>query len=170
VNVQGAASTRVSAKGRRRIGLTTLAGAMIAATLISCFAAASAGAAANEAEFYARTGTGRTLSCAIYDGYAGSTTAFCEYVSNRTQAKATLTAGGSVVLCRTHSITSNRCGLGNAGENSPTYRSGKTVTVGPFACTVGGSGVRCVVTATGKGFLLGAKKLEGVGGASVRRR
>ena len=34
--MQGGASTRVSAKGRRRIGLTTLAGAMIAATLISC--------------------------------------------------------------------------------------------------------------------------------------
>lgn len=168
--MQGADSTRVFAKGRRRIGLTTLAGAMIAAALIACIAAASAGAAANEAEFYARTGTGSTLSCAIYDGYAGSTAAFCEYVSKPTQAKATLTAGGSVVLCRTHSITSNRCGLGNAGENSPTYKVGKTVTVGPFACTVGASGVRCVVTATGKGFLLGAKKMEGVGGASVRRR
>jgi hypothetical protein len=168
--VQGAASTRVSAKGRRRFGRATLSGAVIAGILISCLAAASAGATANEAEFYARTGTGSTLSCAIYDGYAGSTTAFCEYVSNRTQAKATLTAAGSVVLCRTHSITSNRCGLGNAGENSPTYRSGKTVTVGTFTCTVGAVGVRCVVTATGKGFLLGAKKLEGVGGASVRRR
>ena len=168
--MQGAASTRFTARGHRRLGLTTLAGAMIAAVLISCCAAASAGAATNEAEFYARNGAGNTVSCAIYDGYAGSTTAFCEYVSNRTQAKATLTPAGSVVLCRTHSITSNRCGLGNAGENSPTYRSGKTVTVGPFACTVGAAGVRCVVASTGKGFLLGPKKLEGVGGASVRRR
>lgn len=170
--MQGAASTRVPVNGHRRVGLATLAGALIAAALISCLAAASAGAAANEAEFYARTGTGigSTLSCAIYAGYAGSNSAFCEYVSKRTQAKATVSAGGSVVLCRTHSITSNRCGLGNAGENSPTYNVGKTVTVGPFACTVRGAGVRCIVTASGKGFLLGAKKAEGVGGATVRRR
>jgi hypothetical protein len=168
--VPGPASTRLPVKGRRRFGRATLSGAVIAAILISCLAAASAGATANEAEFYGRTGTGNSVSCAIYDGYAGSTAAFCEYVSNRTQAKATLTASGSVVLCRTHSITSNRCGLGNAGENSPTYKAGKTVTVGPFACTVRAAGVRCVVSASGKGFLLGAKRLEGVGGATVRRR
>jgi hypothetical protein len=170
VTVSGPASTRLAAKGRRRFGRATLAGALIAAALLSCITAASAGAATNEAEFYGRAGTGNSVSCAIYDGYAGSTAAFCEYVSNRTQAKATLTASGSVVLCRTHSITSNRCGLGNAGENSPAYKAGKTVTIGPFACTVRGNGVRCVVTATGQGFLLGAKKLEGVGGATVRRR
>ncbi len=168
--MQGAASIRVPAKGRGRVGLGAIVGALIAAALISCLAAASAGAASNEAEFYARTGTGRTLSCAIYAGYAGSNSAFCEYVSKPTQAKATVSAAGSVVLCRTHSITSNRCGLGNAGENSPTYRPGKTVTVGPFACTVRSAGVSCIVTATGKGFLLGPKKLEGVGGATVRRR
>ncbi|MCW2979939.1 MAG: hypothetical protein JWO14_1666 [Solirubrobacterales bacterium] len=166
----GPARTRLAAKGRRKFGRATFAGALIAAVLFSCLAAASAGAAANEAEFYGRTGAGNSVSCAIYDGYAGSTAAFCEYVSNRTQAKATLTASGAVVLCRTHSITSNRCGLGNAGENSPTYKVGKTVTIGPFACTVRGAGVRCIVTASGKGFLLGAKRLQGVGGATVRRR
>ncbi len=152
---------------RRRRGL---GGAAIAAALLCCIAAASAGAASNEAEFYARTGSGASLSCAIYDGYAGSTTAFCEYVSEHTQATATLSPAGSVVLCRSHSLNSTRCELGNAGENAKTYGVGKTVTVGRFACTVRSAGVRCVVTATGKGFLLGPKRLRGVGAATVHRR
>jgi hypothetical protein len=136
--------------------------------LASCFPT-SAGAVQGAAEFYAHTAAGKTLSCAIYDGYAGDTEAFCEFVSSHTQAKATVRANGSVLLCRTHSITSNRCELGNAGENSPTYRVGKTVRVGRFACTVRSAGVRCVVTATGKGFLLGPSQLRGVGGATVHR-
>jgi hypothetical protein len=129
----------------------------------------SAGAARSAAEFYARTAAGKTVSCAIYDGYAGSTEALCEFASGRTQAKATLGADGSVVLCRTHSLASNRCNLGNAGEGSPSYGVGRTVTVGRFACTVRAAGVCCVLTASGEGFLLGPRRLRGVGGASVRR-
>jgi hypothetical protein len=106
----------------------------------------------------------------MYDGYGGAPISLCEYVSNGTQAKATVRPNGSVVLCRTHKITSNRCGLGNAGEGSATYGVGRTVTVGRFKCTVESDGVSCVVSATDKGFLLGAKKLRGVGGANVRWR
>jgi hypothetical protein len=144
---------------------TTAAGV----TAIACALLAPAGASAAQgaAEFYVR-GTNLTgVSCAMYDGYGGSPIALCEYVSNRTQTKATVRPNGSVVLCRTHKITSNRCDLGNAGEGSPTYRAGKTVTVGRFKCTVESEGVACVVSATDKGFLLGAKKLRGVGGATV---
>lgn len=164
------ASTRLPSKGFRPLRRATLAGALIAAALLSCLAATGAGAASNAAEFYAHSGNGSSLSCAIYDGYAGSTTALCEYVSKGTQSKATLSPNGSVLLCRTHSATSNRCNLGNVGDNAPTYEPGKTVTVGRFACTVRPAGVRCVVTATGKGFLLGPRQLRGVGGATVRRR
>jgi hypothetical protein len=110
-----------------------------------------------------------TVSCAIYDGYAGSTEALCEHLSGRAQSKATVSANGSVTLCRTNSITSNRCELGNAGEGSPTYGIGKTVRVGRFACTVQTNGVRCVVSASGKGFVLGKRSLHAVGGATVRR-
>lgn len=148
----------------RRVGGVGLLLAMVATAWPS-----AAGAARNAAEFYARTAGGKTVSCAIYDGYAGSTETLCEFVSRHTQAKATLGADGSVLLCRTHSVTSNRCNLGNAGEGSPTYGVGKTVTVGRFACTVRAAGVRCVVRASGKGFLLGPKRLRGVGDASVHR-
>jgi hypothetical protein len=144
------------------------------ATLALAFIAlspASAGAGPkNAAEFYAHVAGGKTVSCAIYDGYADSTEALCEFVTGHTQAKATLSADGSVTLCRTHSATSNRCELGNAGEGSPTYAVGKKVQVGRFACVVQGAGVRCTVAATGKGFLLGPKRLRGVGGASVQHR
>ena len=84
------ASTRLPANGLRPLRRATFAGALIAAALLSCLAATGAGAASNAAEFYARSGNGSSLSCAIYDGYAGSTTALCEYVSRHTQTKATL--------------------------------------------------------------------------------
>jgi hypothetical protein len=123
------------------------------------------------AEFFARAPSGKaTVSCAIYDGYAGEAVALCEHITRRSQSKATLRPDGSVVLCRTNSITSNRCQLGNVGENARTYPVGKTITVGRFACTVRAAGVRCIVTASGNGFLLGAKQLRGVGGAKVSRR
>ncbi|MGH2941121.1 MAG: hypothetical protein ACRDPE_23730 [Solirubrobacterales bacterium] len=154
-------------RGRRRA--LGPAGAVLVLAVLASSLPSPAGAAQNAAEFYARTAAGKTVSCAIYDGYGGDTEAFCEFVSGHTQAKATVQANGSVILCRSHRITSDRCELGNAGENSPTYRAGKTVRVGRFACTVLGAGVRCVVTATGKGFLLGPQRLQGVGGADVRR-
>jgi hypothetical protein len=153
--------------GRRAVGVLC-ASLVVAAWAVAL--PAGAGAVKNAAEFYARGPSGKpTVSCAIYDGYAGSTEALCEYVSRQSQSKATLSANGSVTLCRTSSITSNRCELGNAGEGSPTYGIGKTVTVGRFSCTVQKAGVRCVVTASGKGFLLGKTRLRAVGGATVRR-
>jgi hypothetical protein len=130
----------------------------------------SAGAVEGAAEFFIHTGRGTSVSCAIYDGYTDRAEALCERVTPRYQSKATLRPDGSVVLCRTHSLLSNRCELGNAGEPSPTYRPGKKVTVGRFTCTVIAGGARCTVTATGQGFVLAGRRLHAVGGASVRRR
>jgi hypothetical protein len=61
---------------------------------------AGAGAAQGAAEFLARGPSGNaTVSCAIYDGYAGQTEALCEHISAPAESKATLSADGSVVLC-----------------------------------------------------------------------
>ena len=154
-------------KRARALAITVAGLAVISCSLL---APAGAGAVQGAAEFYVRGANLTGVSCAMYDGYGSSPVALCEFFSNHTQTKATLRPNGSVVLCRTHKITSARCELGNAGEGSPTYRVGKTVTVGRFACTVESEGVNCVVSATGKGFLLGTKKLRGVGGAAVRWR
>lgn len=155
---------------RRRAALLAVSGALLGVVMLAWSFPTPAGAVTNAAEFYVHTAGEKTLSCAIYDGYAGDTEAICELESAHTQAKASVQANGSVLLCRTHSLTSSRCELGNAGVNSPTYRPGKTVRVGRFACAVRAAGVRCVVVATGKGFLLGPRRLRGVGGATVRRR
>jgi hypothetical protein len=147
------------------------AGAVLALAILIVSVPAEAGAVQGAAEFYARGPSGNTsVSCAIYDGYGGTPEALCEHITRNSQSKATLRPNGSVVLCRTHSITSNRCGLGNVGENAATYGVGKTVTVGRFACTMRAAGVRCVVTASGEGFLLGPRALRAVGGAAVTRR
>jgi hypothetical protein len=153
---------------KKRASIAAVAALAMAILVVSV--PAQAGAVQGAAEFYGRTPSGNTsVSCAIYDGYGGPPVALCEHITNHSQSKATLRPNGSVVLCRTHSITSNRCGLGNVGENAKTYGVGRTVTVGRFACTVRAAGVRCTVTASGKGFLLGTKQLRAVGGAAVKR-
>ena len=149
-----------------RILKVALAGAALVALVVPSGASAVQGAA----EFFARGNGLNGVSCAIYDGYGGGPVALCSYVTRKTQAKATLRPNGSVVLCRTHKITSNRCGLGNVGEGAKTYGVGKTVTVGRFACTIQSGGVRCVLSASGKGFIFGTKQLRAVGGATVTRR
>jgi hypothetical protein len=65
-------------------------------------------------------------------------------------------------------VQASSCEVGNAGERTPTFGYGHTVTVGRFRCTVLHTGVRCVVTATGKGFLFSATRTSAVGGATVR--
>jgi hypothetical protein len=160
-------------KGPGTVRRHRLAGILCAAFVSAAWLAAvpaGAGAVQGAAEFYARGPSGKaTVSCAIYDGYAGETEALCEHISGHAQSKATLSPDGTVVLCRTASVSSNRCELGNVGENAPTYGIGRTVTVGRFACAVQAVGVRCTVRASGKGFLLGASRLRAVGGASVHR-
>jgi hypothetical protein len=52
--------------------------------------------------------------------------------------------------------------IGNAPLQTPTLRYGKSVILGPFRCTALRAGTRCVVTKTGRGFLLGAHRLKRV--------
>ncbi len=106
----------------------------------------------------------------MYDKSPLNPNVVCERFTRHYQSKATLRPDGSVVLCRSHSIDSKRCGLGNAGVFIPTYGAGKMVTAGRFSCRVIAGGVRCTVTATGRGFLLRGRRLRGVGGAEVTWR
>jgi hypothetical protein len=75
---------------------------------------------------------------------------------------------GTIVTCSSSNVRANSCEVGNAGERTPTFGYGHAVTVGRFRCTVLRRGVRCVVTATGKGFLFSPARTTAVGGATVR--
>lgn len=116
-------------------------------------------------EFYARNSAGQ-ISCAIYDGYLGGPpSAFCESYAPDRQSVTKLNLAGEVVTCVSRN---DECGLGNAGVDTPTYGYGRSVTVGHFRCVVTRKGVRCVVRATGEGFLFNPRKTVGVGGATMR--
>lgn len=150
---------------RSHLALFALALAL-APQLGGALAPSSAGAAPKNAiEFFARTPQG-TASCAIYDHYAGSTTAFCESFLRKRESKATVSARGKVSICASSATRSDHCNLGNAGDRTPTFAPGRRVTVGPFRCTVQRSGVRCVVSASGRGFLFNPKRAIRVGPAS----
>jgi hypothetical protein len=128
--------------------------------------APAAGAAPKNAiEFFARTPHG-TASCAIYDHYAGSTEAFCESFRPGRESKAAVNGRGKVSICASKNTRADRCGLGNAGENTPTFGKGRKVTVGAFRCAVERRGVRCVVIASGKGFLFNPSRAIRVGPGS----
>jgi hypothetical protein len=67
--------------------------------------------------------------------------------------KVTLGPGGRVHACgKPVTGFDDPCGLGNFGDDTPTYKVGRKVTLGPFRCRVLESGVRCTVARTGKGF------------------
>ena len=130
-------------------------------------AATASGGGKTAAEFFARI-SGKTVTCAMYDGRAGRST-LCETSRSGFEAKATLEPSGVVRACSVKaSKLANRCDLGNAGIGTPTYRAGRKVTVGRFSCQVLSGGVRCVVTKTGRGFVFTPSKITGVGGATVR--
>ena len=82
----------------------------------------------------------------------------CQDQSPNLSQVATVVANGTVHICASPNPGSATCGLGNFGEKTPTFNSGKTVTVGRFTCAILSSGVRCTVTATGRGFLMGPTK------------
>jgi hypothetical protein len=118
-------------------------------------------------EFFARVGRVQ-ISCAIYDGYAGGHEALCEQLGSRRVAIARLTPEGTVLTCESRHPSTSTCEVGNAGERTPTFRRGHRVSVGRFSCAVLRTGVRCVVAATGKGFLFGPHGAAAVGGATIR--
>jgi hypothetical protein len=75
---------------------------------------------------------------------------------------ATLKPSGAVTICVLPG-GANHCGQGDFGEHTPHYAVGKKVTVGRFRCQVLTAGVRCTVTATGKGFLISKTATKRVG-------
>jgi hypothetical protein len=141
--------------------------ALALAVLISVPPSASAhrqAAQPESLEFYAaQPGTRYKLQCAIY---AGLGEAFCTSFPPR-EGKATVDADGNVVLCRAPKGAENVCLVGNVGEGVRTLQTGQHVSVGTFRCSVLRSGVKCVVRASGKGFLFSFRRERAVGGASV---
>ena len=65
---------------------------------------------------------------------------------------ATLTPAGHVKVCNGEGCLSNGGG--------PTLPYGHSIALGPFRCTALRAGVLCVVTSTGRGFLLSARRIE----------
>ena len=107
----------------------------VAAAPLAAGTPVAAAALKNAIEFFARTPHG-TASCAIYDHYAGSTVAFCESFRPGRESKASVDGRGKVSICASKNTRADRCGLGNAGDNTPTYGAGRKVTVGAFRCAV----------------------------------
>jgi hypothetical protein len=117
-------------------------------------------------EFYAHSPYG-SISCAVYNGYGGLSVAFCESVGPHGEAKTSLNASGEVQTCSSRTTQKDTCGLGNAGTRTPTYKDGRSVTVGRFRCAVLRKGVQCTVRATGVGFLFNPRTTSAVGGAHI---
>jgi hypothetical protein len=148
----------------RRLRLASVAVAVTVGAQVAGLAGppATLGAGRRAIEFFARTPRG-TASCAIYDHYAGSTVAFCEAYLPRRESKATVDAKGKVSICASRFTHSDRCGLGNAADNTPTFRTGRKVTIGGFRCVVQRAGVRCVAVSSGRGFLFNPASAVRVG-------
>ena len=156
---------RAGRTGRSAAWTAALSSTLVALVLLLVPATASARKTA--IEFFARVGRVQ-ISCAIYDGYAGGHEALCEQLGRRRVAIARLTPEGAVLACESRHPSTTTCEVGNAGDRTPTFRRGHRVAVGRFRCVVLRTGVRCVVAATGKGFLFGPHGTSAVGGATIR--
>jgi hypothetical protein len=106
----------------------------------------------------------RNVGCELRAAQA-STAAYvlCESYGAAVSQKVTMSASGKVQICTQHGTAQNTCDQGNFGEGTPTYNVGRQVRVGPFRCKVQHNGIRCVVTKTGKGFLIGKTRTTRVG-------
>lgn len=151
----------------RRLGVI-FSGVIVGSALVSTFGLATAAGSV----FLTRA-PGGGVECGLVDapGPTYNHQVFCE--SHRLHKlllqEAKLTPDGQVVICIEHGVRNPYgCNFGNAGEGTPTYRSGKRVTVGRFRCVVLRTGVKCLVIATGQGFLMTLDKVIPVGGATVR--
>ena len=116
--------------------------------------------AADVGEFYSPS---RNIACGMFDGTLGREVV-CQ--SRVPPQKVTMDHTGRVTICRdpTPSNTSNECGIGDPGEGKiPVLAYGRHLTVGRFRCDSLVTGVRCVVTATGKGFLINRDGVRRVG-------
>ena len=115
---------------------------------------------ADVGEFYSPSGN---IACGMFDGKLGREVV-CQ--SRVPPQKVTMDHTGRVTICRdpTPSNTSNECSIGDPGEGKiPILAYGRHITVGRFRCDSLVTGVRCVVTATGKGFLINRDGVKRVG-------
>jgi hypothetical protein len=111
-------------------------------------------------DFFVSTAPG--VSCEM-----SAATVFCENEGPNHNDIATLAADGTLHACRSTSPgDANGCHTGNPGLHTPTYNAGRSVTFAPFSCTVVPAGVRCVATASGKGFEMTAADVTAIGGAT----
>jgi hypothetical protein len=93
----------------------------------------------------------RNISCELFDDNTSHAEAACLMASP--QAVVRLSPSGRVTICQRQ--PQNRC-TGNFGEGGP-FRElayGSSAKAGRFRCRSETQGVTCVVTATGKGFLI----------------
>lgn len=142
--------------------------ALVSLLSLAAVAPGVASARRTAAEFFAH-GPRAHYSCAIYDHYHGATPeALCEDLGPGRVAHVALNAEGEILTCASRSLRTTKCPIGNAGDRTPTFARGRGVTVGRFRCSVLRAGVRCVLLASGKGFLLTPGRTLAVGGAVAR--
>jgi hypothetical protein len=116
------------------------------------------------AEFFVGSAPG--VGCFMAGGSGGNVGCYTE--SRSFQQKAIMNATGEVQVCARHvHAFADACELGNAGIGTPTYRSGKRITVGAFRCQIVSAGVKCIVIASGKGFYMTAHHVVSLAGAKL---
>jgi hypothetical protein len=101
--------------------------------------------------FHSPTGN---IQCQVSAHDSRGTAAYCQ--TFKPARSVTLSASGAIKTCR-----GSHC-LGNGPEDAFTLKYGRSVTVGPFRCTSLQSGMRCVATASGRGFELSRKGVKRV--------
>jgi hypothetical protein len=104
---------------------------------------------------------GRQIGCDVYDNppsQQGRSDVFCSSsVGFRTSAL--LDDDSKVTVCK--GAKQGDC-IGTPGYGSKVLGYGKQISVGRFNCKVSQAGVECIVTATGKGFLINATSAKAV--------
>ena len=120
-------------------------------------------AAANPPEFYARLAT-VTVGCGVAAEQQMTCQAFPKAPAGGAPSAevAQLRADGRLTSCAQRAPT-DHCLVGDLGQGTPDLAIGQQTTVGAFTCTVLDTGVRCTVTATGKGFLITGAGVTPVG-------
>jgi hypothetical protein len=112
---------------------------------------------------YARFYTpSRNIACEMSDN--GTAPAGIGCIMQKPPALASLKASGVATICQHQDL---KC-TGNLGDDPslPPARElayGSSVTVGRFRCTSASTGATCIVTATGKGFLISRQSVRTVG-------
>ena len=133
----------------------------LAVTLLGVGIGTATAPASTRAQRFFFTPGPNGASCEIDVGVPGlSGQAWCvvgpPHLPTRRAIGVALTAAGVVAVC--HGL---RC-VGNAPDQTPTLRYGRSIGLGPFRCTSLRQGVRCIATKLGHGFLLGSHSLTRV--------